>query len=65
VCKRYSRAYVRHLYMSAEILGSVLSSQHNISFYLDMMFMMRQSISLGTFDKFRDSFLSGLARGQD
>lgn len=65
VCRRYSRAYVRHLYMSAEILGSVLSSQHNISFYLDMMFMMRQSISLGTFDKFRDSFLSGLARGQD
>jgi queuine tRNA-ribosyltransferase len=65
VCKRYSRAYVRHLYMSGEILGSVLTSLHNISFYLDMMGMMRQSISLGTFDKFRDSFLSGLARGQD
>jgi queuine tRNA-ribosyltransferase len=65
VCKRYSRAYVRHLYTSGEILGSVLSSLHNVSFYLDMMCMMRQSISLGTFSKFRDSFLSGLARGQD
>lgn len=65
VCRRYSRAYVRHLYMSGEILGSVLSSLHNVSFYLDMMGMMRQSISLGAFDKFRDSFLSGLARGQD
>jgi queuine tRNA-ribosyltransferase len=65
VCTRYSRAYVRHLYMSGEILGSVLSSLHNISFYLDMMGMMRQAITLGTFIEFRDSFLSGLARGQD
>ncbi len=65
VCTRYSRAYVRHLYMSGEILGSVLSSLHNISFYLDMMGTMRQAITLGTFIEFRDSFLSGLARGQD
>jgi queuine tRNA-ribosyltransferase len=65
VCARYSRAYVRHLYTSGEILGSVLSSLHNVSFYLDMMRAVRQAIKLGTFDKFRDSFLSGLARGQD
>ena len=65
VCVRYSRAYLRHLYMSGEILGSVLSSLHNISFYLDMMGMMRQAITLGTFIEFRDSFLSGLARGLD
>jgi len=65
VCARYSRAYVRHLYMCGEILGSVLSSLHNVSFYLDMMRTMRQSIVLGTFIEFRDSFLSGLARGQD
>ena len=65
VCARYSRAYLRHLYMSSEILGSVLNSLHNVSFYLDMMSMMRQSIVLGTFIEFRDSFLSGLARGQD
>ena len=65
VCTRYSRAYVRHLYMSGEILGSVLTSLHNVSFYLDMMGMMRQAITLGTFKEFSDSFLSGLARGQD
>lgn len=65
VCSRYSRAYVRHLYMCGEILGSVLSTLHNVSFYLDMMYSIRQSISLGTFIEFRDSFLSGLARGQD
>jgi queuine tRNA-ribosyltransferase len=64
-CKRYSRAYLRHLYMSGEILGSVLSSLHNVSFYLDMMYAIRQSILLGTFNEFRDSFQSGLARGQD
>jgi queuine tRNA-ribosyltransferase len=65
VCARYSRAYVRHLYMSGEILGSVLNSLHNVSFYLDTMNVMRQAITLGTFDEFRSSFLSGLARGQD
>lgn len=65
VCGRYSRAYIRHLYMSGEILGSVLSSLHNVSFYLDMMFLMRQAITLGTFKEFGNSFLSGIARGQD
>jgi len=65
VCERYSRAYLRHLYMSGEILGSILSSAHNIRFYLDMMNMMRQAIVLGTFIEFRNSFLSGLARGMD
>jgi len=64
-CVRYSRAYIRHLYMSGEILGSVLSSLHNTSFYLDTMGTMRQAITLGTFDEFRDSFLSELARGLD
>jgi len=65
VCARYSRAYVRHLYMSGEILGSVLNSLHNVTFYLDMMGMMRQAITLGTFKECSDSFLSGLARGLD
>lgn len=65
VCLRYSRAYLRHLYMSGEILGSVLSSLHNVSFYLDTMARIRQAILLGTFNEFRDSFLNSIARGQD
>jgi queuine tRNA-ribosyltransferase len=65
VCSRYSRAYIRHLYMSGEILGSVLSSYHNVSFYLDTMARIRQSIKLGTFIEFRKSFLEDLARGLD
>jgi queuine tRNA-ribosyltransferase len=65
VCERYSRAYLRHLYTSGEILGSVLNSLHNISFYLDTMTRVRQAISLGTFKEFRLNLLSELARGQD
>jgi queuine tRNA-ribosyltransferase len=65
VCARYSRAYLRHLYMSGEILYSTLSSLHNVWFYLDTMARIRQAISLGTFNEFRHSFLKDLARGQD
>ncbi len=65
VCVKYSRAYLRHLYMSGEILAMVLGSLHNISFYLDTMKQIRQAIKLGTFEEFRNSFLSELARGQD
>ena len=65
VCSRYSRAYLRHLYMSGEILGSVLSSLHNVCFYLDTMARIRQAILLGTFNEFRDSFLNTIACGQD
>jgi queuine tRNA-ribosyltransferase len=65
VCNRYSRAYVRHLYTTGEILSSILTSLHNISFYLDTMRRIRQAISLGAFDEFRYLFLSDVARGQD
>jgi queuine tRNA-ribosyltransferase len=65
VCARYSRAYLRHLYMSGEILSAVLNSLHNICFYLDTMSRIRQSIELGTFNEFCNSFLEDLARGQD
>jgi queuine tRNA-ribosyltransferase len=47
VCQRYSRAYLRHLFASNEILAQVLNSIHNLSFYLDTMKRVRHSISLG------------------
>jgi queuine tRNA-ribosyltransferase len=65
VCHRYSLAYISHLYRSGEILGSVLISLHNISFYLDTMARMRQAITLGAFNEFQKSFLTQLAGGQD
>jgi queuine tRNA-ribosyltransferase len=47
VCARYSRAYLRHLYSSGEVLAMVLNSIHNLAFYLDTMRAVRHSIRLG------------------
>lgn len=58
VCRRYSRAYIRHLYNSGEMLASTLCSFHNLAFYLDSMRSIRQSIALGEFASFRISFLN-------
>ncbi len=44
-CARYSRAYLRHLFMAGEYLSAVLNTVHNISFYLDMMRKIREFIS--------------------
>ena len=56
VCSRYSRAYLRHLYASNEMLAQVLNTVHNLAFYLDTMRAVRQSIRLGEFSR----FLSGV-----
>ena len=47
VCARYSRAYLRHLYSSGELLAMVLNSIHNLAYYLDTMKRVRHSIRLG------------------
>ena len=52
VCRRYSRAYLRHLYASNEVLAQVLNTIHNLSFYLDTMQRVRHSISLGEVSRF-------------
>jgi queuine tRNA-ribosyltransferase len=52
VCRRYSRAYLRHLYASNEVLAQVLNTIHNLSFYLDTMRRVRHSISLGEESRF-------------
>ncbi len=44
-CARYSRAYLRHLFMAGEYLSAVLNTIHNLSFYLDMMRKIREFIS--------------------
>lgn len=47
VCTRYTRAYLRHLYVSAEPLAGVLNTVHNLAFYLDTMRSVRHAITLG------------------
>jgi queuine tRNA-ribosyltransferase len=44
VCRRYSRAYLRHLYAANEVLAQVLNTIHNLSYYLDTMRRVRHSI---------------------
>ena len=46
-CRRYSRAYLRHLYLAGEMLYSVLATRHNVQRYLDMMREIRHAIVLG------------------
>ncbi len=55
-CRRFSRAYLRHLYQSNEILASVLNTWHNLYYYLQLMRRMRETIEAGTFDQFRVDF---------
>lgn len=57
VCTNYSRAYLRHLYVSGEILSSRLNTYHNLYFYLKLMERAREAINNGTWDEYRDDCL--------
>jgi len=60
VCRRHTRAYLRHLYMSGEMLASILLTHHNLAFFLDTMRGVRQAIRSGDFPKFRREFTGRL-----
>jgi queuine tRNA-ribosyltransferase len=53
VCRRYSRAYLRHLYSSGESLALILNTHHNLYFYLDIMRKIREAIRFGKLESFR------------
>ena len=55
-CTRYSRAYLRHLFVSGEILSMRLNTIHNLTYYLRLMREMRAAIAGGTFASFRSAF---------
>jgi queuine tRNA-ribosyltransferase len=55
VCRRYSRAYLRHLYASNELLAQVLNTIHNLAYYLDTMRRLRQAIKVGELSNFLSS----------
>jgi len=46
-CGRYSRAYLRHVFLAGELLASILGTLHNVHFYLDIMRQIRESIAFG------------------
>jgi queuine tRNA-ribosyltransferase len=56
-CQAFSRAYLRHLMMSQEVLGLRLNTIHNIHFILDLMRGIRGALAEGRFGEFRRDFL--------
>jgi queuine tRNA-ribosyltransferase len=52
-CRNFSLAYLRHLYISREILGSILNTIHNLHFYLELMSDIRHSIKEKCFESLR------------
>jgi queuine tRNA-ribosyltransferase len=52
VCKRYTRAYLRHLFIAGEITAAILATHHNVHFYLDIMRQIREAIEFGNLAKF-------------
>jgi len=52
VCRRYSRSYLRHLFVAGEMLAAILATHHNLHFYLDTMREIRQSVFSGRFAEF-------------
>lgn len=57
-CRNYSRAYIRHLFKSDEILSSMLLSEHNIHFLTRMMANIRKSIENNRFSEYKKEFYS-------
>ncbi len=61
-CRVYTRAYIRHLFNTGEILGLRLVSLHNVSFYVKLIQKSRQAIKEDRFENFRFQFASGYGR---
>jgi len=61
-CRNFSRAYLRHLYMSREILSMRLNTIHNLRFYMRFFRLMRDSIIRGSFTGFKQKWRDTLER---
>ncbi|OGD13027.1 MAG: tRNA guanosine(34) transglycosylase Tgt [Candidatus Aminicenantes bacterium RBG_16_66_30] len=57
-CRRFSRAYLRHLFERDEITAAVLNTVHNLHFYLDIFRKIRHSIQSNSFDSLKKSLIS-------
>jgi len=63
VCRRHARAFLRHLYLSGEMLGGILLTHHNLAFFLDTMRRVRQAIRSGQFANFRREYTEQIGSG--
>jgi queuine tRNA-ribosyltransferase len=62
-CAHYSRAYLHHLQKAGEILGAMLVTEHNLSFYQQLMLAMREAIGEGRFAAFAHDFRRSYSSG--
>ena len=62
MCRRYSRAYIRHLFVAEEMLAMRLAVMHNLYFYNKLMEKIRNALDAGTFQAFRNEYSEKLAR---
>ncbi|TET22137.1 MAG: tRNA guanosine(34) transglycosylase Tgt [Candidatus Stahlbacteria bacterium] len=62
-CQKYTRAFLRHLFMADEILGPRLLSIHNLHLFHTLMREMREAIGQGRFSEYRNQRLEGLKSG--
>jgi len=61
VCRRHSRAYLRHLFLAGEMTAATLNTLHNLTFYLDTMRRIREAIAFRSFEAFRQGFARSAA----
>ena len=63
-CRRYSRAYVRHLLKAKEMLGMRLCVMHNLYFYNKMMEEIRDALDHGCFAEYKKNKLEGFEQNK-
>ncbi|MCF0104975.1 MAG: tRNA guanosine(34) transglycosylase Tgt [Eggerthellaceae bacterium] len=61
VCKKYSRAYIRHLFNQKEMLGGELLSTHNLYYLINLTSQAREAIKSGSYKKFLENWLNSPA----
>jgi len=64
-CRKYSRAYLRHLFLARELLVYRLNTVHNLYYYQTLMEAIRQAVRAGTFSSFAETFYRGLTEGDE
>ena len=60
VDRTYSKAYLRHLFVSGEMFAAMIASEHNLSFYLDLVRVAREHIVAGDFLSWKNAVVPRL-----
>lgn len=63
-CRRYSRAFLRHLFKSGEMLGPMLATEHNLYYIAGLLSGIREAIRAGTYDAYRETVLGRYEEGE-